>query len=552
VSASASERTAAIDRSGVLARPWIWLAVATVLVWGWPFLAPESLFWDDWLQLANDPLQVYQDNGLPWVGHLIAGLMVAGPWAVKAVTLAATVVTTVAVFHIAGRGLGLSRMQQFLVAVISMVLPLNAAHGSVGVLALYTISLALFAVAWWILTSTAPTAPPSHLRAAGATALFFMSFTTASLLVFIAVPAIHFCFLYRNRAKALWAGVLALALRYWYLPLAPVAFWVLRQTWFAPSATYASYNRLRLPDSWTSPVGAGLILCVLTIAALGVVLLWSASRRPPARLGWLALVIATISAGGFTIFTAWTMGQFGLRSGVVLAALAFATLALAWRAVIGAAELATAVLPLVGLGLMATGMVPYLLVGKIPAFDDWHSRHQLLLPWGMALLIVSAAAPMLGRRLPRTAPMVAIAVAVMAVGSASAPVELAADWRKQEQVIAELDAHREISEFTTVEFRDDASQWNFADRRYRFYEYTAFLRAAFGGETRFGGDSRDVEAALSGALSPIVVNPHMYGVTDWSPDGTRATVSIVDLPGAGFWSLLFGRPTIQLQVEPLS
>lgn len=145
--------------------------------------------------------------------------------------------------------------------------------------------------------------------------------------------------------------------------------------------------------------------------------------------------------------------------------------------------------------------------------------------------------------------MVAIAVAVMAVGSASAPVELAADWRKQEQVISELQAHPELSQTATVEFRDDASQWNFADRRYRFYEYTAFLRTAFGGETRFGGDSRDVEAALSGGLSPIVVNPHMYGVTDWLPDETRARVSIVKLPGAGFWSLLVGQRAIDLQVE---
>ena len=147
--------------------------------------------------------------------------MVAGPWAIKAVTLAATIVTTLGVFAIAGRGLGLRDNQRWLLAVASLVLPLNVAHGSVGVLALYTACLGLFVVGWWILVSGPEDKRPPHWRALLSALLFFASFTTASLLVFVAVPAIHFCALYRDKSQPLWRGVWGLLGRYWYLPAAP-------------------------------------------------------------------------------------------------------------------------------------------------------------------------------------------------------------------------------------------------------------------------------------------------------------------------------------------
>jgi hypothetical protein len=543
-------RTRRTDRAAHSVIPVVTLALLAVVVWAWPFLAPNSLFWDDWLMLAYDPVEIYTITGFPWVGHAVAWLMLAGPWAVKSVSLVSTVVTVLGVFGISAHGLGLSVRERWVLAAVAIVVPLNVAHGSVGTLMLYTSCLALFVTAWRILVSGPENRRPSHRRALVATALFFISFTTSSFLVFLIVPAIHLYAITRDHERP-WRSVLKLAAKYWYLPTAPVLYWILHETVFTSRGAYANYNKLRFPGSFTSPVGVGLLLCGTTFVA--VVLASALLARKKRVFGitpeGLALIAAGVITAMWSAYVAWTMGNVGAAGVLVTLTLAVVALTL----VVAAATRRTpalATLALTGIALVSIAYLPYLLVGKQAMFADWESRHQLLLPFGVSVLVVAGGkivVDQLGRR-----PAIwgsGVLITVMAVLSASAPISLVLDWRKQEQLVESLSAHPELASAHTVEFTDFTTDWNYDARRYRFYEYTAMLSTVYGGQSRLGGDPVDVALALSGHLSAIRIDPDMYLVTDWQDDGSVTQVTITSREGADGWDLLFGRPSIELEVE---
>ncbi len=543
-------RTRRADRAAHSAIPVVTLSLLSVIVWAWPFLAPNSLFWDDWLMLADDPVGIYTDTGFPWVGYTVDLLMLAGPWAVKAVSLLSTIATVLGVFAISARGLGLSVRERWVLAAVSVVVPLNVAHGSVGTLMLYTSCLALFVTAWWILVSGPENHRPSHRRALIATPLFYLSFTTSSFLVFLIVPAIHLYAITRDRKRP-WRSVLELAAKYWYLPTAPVLYWILHETVFASRDAYANYNNLRLPDSFTSPMGVGLLLCGATF--LAVVLASALLARKKRVFGITPEGLALIAAGAITAmwsaYMAWTMGNVGVSGVFVTSILAVVALTL----VVAAATRRTpalATLALTGIALVSIAYLPYFLVGKQAMFANWESRHQLLLPFGVSVLIVAAGKIMVNRLGRRPVIWVSgVLITVMAVLSASAPISLVLDWRKQEQLVESLSTHPELASAHTVEFTDLTTDWSYDGRRPRFYEYTAMLSDVYGGQSRFGGDPGDVARALSGHLPSLTIDPDMYLVTDWQDDGSVIRVTIVPREDANAWDLFFGRPSIELEVE---
>jgi hypothetical protein len=442
-----------------------------------------------------------------------------------------------------------------LLAATFVVLPLNVAHGSVGVLALYTTCLGIFAGAWWLLLSTPEGERPSHVRAIAAAALFFASFTTASLLVFVVVPAIHFVALYRDRDVPIWRGALGLAARYWYLLTAPIAFWFMREVWFEPAAAYAGYNTLHLPSDPLSSIGLGLTLCVvsLLVSTGALVALGSGRAHGPLNSGRAGLLLAGALTGCFAVYVLRTMGTVSLAGGLVVVAIGLSAVVFMLVGARSDIRRTDAALPLVGIALLAVGYLPYLLVEKLPSFVEWDTRHQFLMPFGVALLMTTAAVLTVRAWDGWFARIsVAVMLGVMAVTAAAAPIALALDWRKQVQVIEQLRAHDELAQVRTVEFTDAMAAWNYEGRSYRFYEFTAFLDAAWGGASRFGGDSTDVTRALQGELSPILVNPLMYGVVNWRDDGSMARVVIAPREGATAWSLLFGEPAVELEIESLS
>jgi hypothetical protein len=285
----------------------------------------------------------------------------------------------------------------------------------------YTISLTLFCLAWYLLVRGPELGTGT---AALATALLVVAYTTQSLLVFVVVPLAHL--LVREVPLASWStrSLTRWALRRWYLLASPVAFYAVKTTAFPPHGEYAGYNAIHLPSIATA---AGYV--VLAAAAFTLVVV-AAPRlpRPAARSGPLLL------------------------GGAVLVSLA---------------------------------ILPYLAAGHVPRFYEWNSRHQLLVPFGAALIGVGVVR--LVRELTGVATAALVAAALGTTGilfSLHMSVSFAVDWDKQREVIAALAASDEVRDHETFVYRDRVLGQNANGRTWRPYEFNGFLTEATGEETR--------------------------------------------------------------------
>jgi hypothetical protein len=408
-----------LDRRGRTAT----LVVLYTVSWGATLLSAGGRFWDDWTLVGvprEETIRGFTELGLPWIGHLHVALLTAGPWLYRVLTLVLFLVIGLAVQAIVERVPWLSAGERWFLVLLVLVLPLNSARHALIDMP-YTISLALFCLAWYLLVREREL---STGTAAFATALLVVSYTTQSLLVFVVVPLAHL--LVREVPPSIWsAGTLTRwALRRWYLLASPVAFYAVKTTAFPAHGEYAGYNTIQ-PAAIATAVG----YVALTVVAFALVAV-TAPRlpRPAAR---------------------------------------------------------SAPLLLGGAVLVAVAVMPYLAAGHVPRFYEWNSRHQLLVPFGAALFGVGTVRLVRELTGVATAALVAAALAASCIlFSLHLSVSFAVDWGKQREVIAALAASDEVRDHETFVYRDRVLGQNANGRTWRPYEVNGFLAEATGDETR--------------------------------------------------------------------
>jgi hypothetical protein len=450
--------------------------------WGATLLSADGRFWDDWTLVdvpAEETLRSFSELGLPWIGHLHVALLAVGPWLYRVLTLVLFLAVGLAVRAIAERVAWLTPGERWFVALLVLVAPVNSArHALIDVP--YTVSLALFCLAWYLLVRDRELGSRTALSA---TALLVVSYTTQSLLVFVVVPLAHL--LVREvpfpswsvRELVRWAG------RRWYLLASPAAFFAVKTTVFPPYGEYEGYNTI---DPASIANAAAQVVLALTAFTLVLV---AAPRlpRPAARAGPLLL------------------------GGTVLVALA---------------------------------VLPYLAAEHVPQFYEWNSRHQLLVPFGAALVGVGAVRLVRELTGVATAALVATALAATCIlYSLHVSVSFAVDWDKQREVIAALAASDEVRENETFVFRDHVLGQNANGRTWRPYEVNAFLAAATGQQTRRAVRPAGLE------LLPAHEQP---AVRYWSSRyefDREAPVIVLDIVGDSDPMLvqLFDRPPVHIR-----
>jgi hypothetical protein len=141
---------------------------------------------------------------------------------------------------------------------------------------------------------------------------------------------------------------------------------------------------------------------------------------------------------------------------------------------------------LVGLCLTWIGMSPYmalghfpnlnaLLIGFVPGSSDWDSRHQLLMPLGLAVIIVGVFNWLNPRSLLRGTIVVGLLSSVL---NLSFSQEYYLDSIKTTRVIEALKSNEDIQDVKFALIDDQALRFNARGRSIRSYEWDAMLRAA--------------------------------------------------------------------------
>jgi len=424
--------------------PWLAVAFGWLVSQGLSLLYPRALFWDDWLFYTGNSIDFSESGTRDWCcwpkSEIENFLLDLHPGSFRVLTFIIFPLVAYAAWRIAGYFVGtmLTRREQHVFALLVLFLPANSARIT-NITFSYSLSLLSFMAAAWLWIRLRHIA---HLIVA--VPLFLFSFRTSSLLVFALVPAL--------------LGLLV------------------------------DRRERRLPET-----------LVVVRAALPVTL----------AVGYRFFVSDNAVQEGYNEF------QFG---GVARAALLFFALAVLLGALVTARhrlQLSSRALTQLGAGLFVLwlGAMPYMVVGHLssisdwtvyflPGEGDWHSRHQLLLPFGLALSIIGFWNLLEGKAMTLLAPLT---IAMSLLFNFLYSVEYFVDARKQDAVIQALRADPDIRESKVVYLQDDSStaKLNARSRQYREYEFDGQLKRALGAQAPLFFDESQVSSET--CLDPVEV-----------------------------------------------
>ncbi len=317
--------------------PWVSAIVLYTLSWGWSLLRPNTLYWDDWQiyfgQPLNNGIKTLDEMGrAPWGGLIEFFLLHIGTWAVTVATFLVFWVSSFFVFLILRQGLNFGDSNARFVVLLFFVLPVNHARIAVAIFD-YTSSYFLFFLGWFVLVRY-----KSTKTFVLACVILFLSFKTHSFLFFALLPFLHFAWL--NKTDLLdFNNLNRRHLQIAVIAMTPLAYVIIRELFWPPIQGWQDYQQLT-----TSGVLTGLWPVLIGLFGLAIIG-FRQLKKKQMHFG-LVLLIVGFSITGLALFP-YFAGEF----------------------YVGYA-----------------GRPAYLTVFEYRA--DWRSRHQLLMPLGLALGVV--------------------------------------------------------------------------------------------------------------------------------------------------------------------
>ena len=402
--------------------PWVSAVVLYTLSWGWPLLRPNTLYWDDWLVYFDKPLS----NGIktldvmgraPWGGLTEFSLLHLGTWAVTVATFLVFMSCSLFVFWILRQGLVIDDSNARLIVFLFLIVPVNHARIAVAIFD-YTSSYFLFYLGWFVLVRY-----KSTKGFVLGCVMLFLSFKTHSFLFFVLLPFLHFAWLNKIELLA-FKKLNRRHLQVAVIAVMPFVYILLRELFWPPTAAWVGYQR---------PAVAGVLtgLWPVLIGLLGLSIIgFRHFKKKHTQLSWILLV------GGFSITA---LALFPYFAGELYVGYA--------------------------------GRPAYVTVFEFRA--DWRSRHQLLMPLGLALSVVglNELLKWKGKNIVLTT-VLAVSVALnMFWGSQYFLMS-----HKQEQLVELFKETKGEVEIASV--ADQTLRFNGRESTFRGYEWSGFMTLA--------------------------------------------------------------------------
>lgn len=393
------------------------------------FAFSRAIYWDDWTMFDQLTGKIREGiyagtGGGPWRYFFETEILKSSPLLFRIATFLCFYFAGYFLFRILSKIRFLSHGQITAITLLFMVIPVNSARISL-ITNGYALSYLLFFLAWFLFEES-----ESTLATTASFVAFFFSYSMISFPTFTVLPILLHIFITLQNCKPrkgiFWARVTLLA-------LLPVAYLILRQVFW--------------------PTAGG-----------------SAIMYQPQPLGLLRALLFT-----------------GICSMPVLYGLLIAKWT--WS------ELGKFIIPF-GLFALSIGAFPYMVGGHlvdisdwlitfIPNFSDWNSRHQLLLPLGLALIIGGSLS--LDSEKPlrwNSSPTFSIVIIFCVVLNVTFAQEYFLDGKKQESILAEMVKNEDLKNSTSILVDDSAVRFNARGRLIRSYEWEAMLEKVFGDDSR--------------------------------------------------------------------
>jgi len=381
----------------------------------------SSYFWDDWFNYFDVSLNEFRHSTGPFSGYNPFRVLLEGYVAENAPSLFRLLIFVLypvsAVFLLLTlkRVTALFTMECYSMFLLFLLIPVNSSRTSMTNFG-YALTHCAFFIGWWLFSLDRRWW--TFILSLG---FFLMSFDTASFLVFIAIPLLHSYLEHRGTGSPFITWIK----RNFVFVLIPIAYW------FIEPIINPTLDSVRA--AYYTPSLSGILR--------GLV------------VGMLVALIAAY----FVLIRGWRYRTH--RGGVQV---------------------------LVGLLITWLGMFPYmalghfpnlnaLLIGFVPGASDWDSRHQLLMPLGLGIVVVGVLNFLNPSRLWAG---VLVVCGLSTVLNLTFSQEYYLDSIKTQRIIEAFRSNPDVKEFDMALIDDQALRFNARGRGIRSYEWDYMLKAA--------------------------------------------------------------------------
>jgi hypothetical protein len=459
------------------------------------FIIPNAIFWDDWCIFFVSKeciLDIFLKAGSMFnlTGYVHSILTPIGPWVYKYLTFVLMFATGFTLDKILIRNNKLNKSERFLVVIFFLILPFNSARVT-AICFPYTLCYLLFFLGWLLFDK----------KRILSLSLFFLCFNTNSLLVFYIIPFIESFFRSSNWKFNIKIFTLFCLKKFDFFFI-PFFYYGIKLFYFKPDEPYLHYNEINNIE--------GLI-------------------KAPAKFFIEIMKISTPIF--FTI----------LLSIIFLRSLRFIEL---YPQTFSRKNVFT--ISIIGFLFLYIGILPYAVVGCYPSFFEWTSRHQLLLPLGFSVVILSIWIR-LGVQFRNI--FISIVLSVSVLYNIMTYKDYYYDWRKQSMIVKLIKNNEIIKNSNLIVFNDLSLPFNIWNRIYRFYEWNGLLKLAFNDEKRLGINKNELIKFKNGNLLNSKYYSH-YNASDFNSSNTHLkAVNVTINPEVSYTRYLLSKEPFSITVQ---
>ena len=401
------------------------LIIFYLIAHGGAFFILNAVYWDDWTLFNAERsmiIDTFKMNGSMFnaSGYLHILLQSIGPWIYRILTIGLMFFSGILIYTILVNNKWFNKESSFYVALLFLVGPFFIARVSMIVFP-YTFCLFLFLLGWYYLNK--------NKMLAGI--LFLISFNTQSLLVFYSIPIFFDYYEHNNTLdKKL---VINYGLKKLVFLLLPFFWFFIKITFFKPTIFFDGYNQnYDLINLMIVPFQMARDFMKLNI-----------------NLSLLIFCIALVTFIG----RKFIISNLKNYNRIIF----------------------------IGFISLIMGLFPYFILGHIPTFHGWLSRHQLLLMFPVSLIIVGLLYKV------KTQYRFIILHTILGISitkNINDYTDFYFDWKKQKEIISFVSNEKAKINRDLVLFNDKTE--TAINRHYRFYEWNGLLKYAVGDESNFG------------------------------------------------------------------
>jgi hypothetical protein len=411
-----------------------------------------GIFWDDWnlYNIAKESIySQYNNGGLGYFGYLQVFLQnfYNPPFLYHTLTFGLQLISIYFLFEIVKRLTFINHkfFEGNYLVLIYAVLPLNDAKITM-ICFPYTLSLTLFILATFFLVKY-KYEKNSAFRFLSLF-LYFISFSTVSLVFFYLIPFLFIIFLeeiqilIKNGTKnitELFNIVVKKIVKFLDFLFLPILFWIIKTSFFSPSNNYVGYNEIKLESFVEIPYR--LIRSIYSFFITLYPLLKELFQN-------LEFILLFIILSGFIFLR---LGRLDLNFK------------------------STKTKFLTGLLVCFIGIFPYLLVEKYPSFNGYNSRHQLLMGFGISLLVVNLIFYISSKRIRNLT--LALCIGLFVILNMTIQFNYFKGFMKQVVLNNYLESQNLSRDFSqTILYKDNTSNFTHKGNPFTFYELSGILK----------------------------------------------------------------------------